>query len=356
MAKVITLGTNGLQEAEISGGEAVNIENLTADKTLTATDAPIQIYTITANRTVYLPTTGLTNGQKFEIWNNNAFDSIYSITIKQGSTEIYRLTSQSKIVLRWDGTKWIPIFDKNVSIGFGTSNNYNYGTGIGANASGNNNNGIGIGAGASGNNNNGTGIGADAYNNYNYGIGIGNYARNNYNYGTGIGANATSNSKQYNTIALGAYSVAERNRELVSTASENTTNKAQLTFQKFVEKDLASNSGAWQELFIDGTSARLTIIASSVYQFMIQINAIDKTTFDVKTWKVEGTIKRNNSNVTSIVGTVTKTIIAADAATTNWDVQVTANDTNEALKIEVKHNSANQVRFSLNVFATETRI
>jgi len=370
MAKVITLGTNGLQEAEISGGEAVNIENLTANKTLTATDAPIQIYTITANRTVYLPTTGLTNGQKFEIWNNNAFDSIYSITIKQGSTEIYHLTSQSKIVLRWDGTKWIPIFDKNVSIGFGTSNNYTYGIGIGyyannnytygigigANVYNNRDYGIGIGSNANYNYSNGTGIGADAYNNYNYGIGIGNYARNNYNYGTGIGANATSNSKQYNTIALGAYSVAERNRELVSTATANTTNKAQLTFQKFVEQDLASNSGAWQELFIDGTSARLTIIASSVYQFMIQINAIDKTTFDVKTWKVEGTIKRNNSNVTSIVGTVTKTIIAADAATTNWDVQVTADDTNEALKIEVKHNSANQVRFSLNVFATETRI
>ena len=356
MAKVITLGTNGLQEAEISGGEAVNIENLTADKTLTATDAPIQIYTITANRTVYLPTTGLTNGQKFEIWNNNAYNSIYFITIKQGTTEIYRLTSQSIIVLRWNGTKWIPIFDKNIAIGFSTNGNYNNGIGIGSYASSNNNYGTGIGAYASGNNNNGTGIGAYANNNYNYGIGIGYDAYGNNNYGTGIGTLATSNNKQHNTIALGAYSKAERNRELVSTATANTTNKAQLTFQKFVEQDLASNSGAWQELFIDGTSARLTIIASSVYQFMIQINAIDKTTFDVKTWKVEGTIKRNSSNVTSIVGSITKTIIAADAATTNWDVQVTANDTNEALKIEVKHNSANQVRFSLNVFATETRI
>jgi hypothetical protein len=119
---------------------------------------------------------------------------------------------------------------------------------------------------------------------------------------------------------------------------------------------LTSNSSAWQELFIDGTSARLTIIASSVYQFMIQINAIDKTTYDIKTWKVEGTIKRNGSNVTSIVGSVIKTIIAADTATTNWDVQVTADDTNEDLKIEVKHDSANSVRYSLNVFATETRI
>jgi hypothetical protein len=356
MAKVITLGTNGLQEADISGGEAVNIETLTADKTLTATDAPIQIYTTTASRIVYLPTTGLTSGQKFEIWNKNAYDSIYYITIKQGTTEIYHLTSQTKIELRWDTTNWIPVFNQNVAIGFNTDNNYTYGTGVGAFAKNNYSYGTGVGYYASNNNGAGTGVGYYANYNNNYGTGIGANASNNNYYGTGVGYFATSNSKQYNTIALGAFSKAERNRELVSTATSATTNKAQLTFQKFVEKDLASNSGAWQELFIDGSSARLTIIASSVYQFKIQINAIDKTTFDVKTWKVEGTIKRNGSNVTSIVGSVIQTIVAADAATTNWDIQVTADDTNEALKIEVKHDSANQVRYSLNVFATETRI
>jgi hypothetical protein len=370
MAKVITLGTNGLQEADISSGEAVNIQALTADKTLTATDAPIQIYTINNYITIYLPTTNLVAGQKFEIWNHNTYDSSYNITIKQGTTAIYYLTSQTKIALRWDGANWIPAFNNNVAIGFGASSNYSYGTGIGNNASNNysygvgvgnnaNNNhdyGVGVGNGASNNNNSGTGVGYSASSNYNGGTGVGYGANNNSNYGTGIGVVATSNNKQYNTIALGAFTTVQRNRELVSTATQSQTNKAQLTFQKFVEKDLASNSGAWQELFIDGSSARLTIIASSVYQFMIQINAIDKTTFDVKTWKVEGTIKRNGSNVTSIVGSVIKTIIAADTATTNWDVQVTADDTNEDLKIEVKHDSANSVRYSLNVFATETRI
>jgi hypothetical protein len=412
MAKVITLGTNGLQETDVGGGEAVNIEALSADKTLTATDAPIQIYTITTNRIVNLPTTNLVSGQKFEIWNKNAYTDSYYITIKQGTTTIYQLTSQTKIELRWDTANWIPVFNNNVSIGFSTYNNYNYGTGIGAytynnynygtgigmytntnysygtgigayaysnynygtgigyNANGNHDYGVGVGNGANNNNSYGTGVGNGANNNHDYGIGVGYTAANNNNsgtgvgtyaiynsfYGTGIGYSATSNSKQYNTIALGAYSTAQRNRELVSTATQSTINKAQLTFQKFVEKDLASNSGAWQELFIDGTSARLTIIASSVYQFMIQINAIDKTNFNVKTWKVEGTIKRDGSNVTSIVGSVIKTIIAADVATANWDVQVTADDTNEDLKIEVKHDSANQVRYSLNVFATETRI
>ena len=129
-----------------------------------------------------------------------------------------------------------------------------------------------------------------------------------------------------------------------------------MTIQKFVEKDLATNSEAFQELFINGSSARLTIIASSVYHFRIQINAIDKTNFDVKTWDVVGAIKRDASNVTSLVSAVTKTVTSESAGASAWDVQVTANDTSESLKIEVKHNSANQVRFSLNIFATETRI
>ncbi|RME19375.1 MAG: hypothetical protein D6799_01400, partial [Bacteroidetes bacterium] len=94
---------------------------------------------------------------------------------------------------------------------------------------------------------------------------------------------------------------------------------------------------------------------SSVYHFLIQINAIDKVNFAVKTWKIEGAIKRDNANNTTLVGSTT-TVTSADTGTTNWDVRVTANDTNEALKIEVKHDSANQVRFSLNIFATETRV
>jgi hypothetical protein len=109
-------------------------------------------------------------------------------------------------------------------------------------------------------------------------------------------------------------------------------------------------------LFIDGSSERLTIIASSVYQFLIQINAIDKTNFTCKTWEIKGAIKRNASNTTTLVGTPTKTVTGSDAGTTNWDVQVSADDTNETLKIQVKHDSANQVRFSLNIFATETRV
>jgi hypothetical protein len=286
------------------------------------------MYTCSANRNVYLPTTGLTAGQKFVIWNKNAYNSSYYLIIRTTSQTFYHLDPQCKIELRWDGSIWVSEWSQNVSIGLSAIRN----------------------------NTSGVGIGPNAYNNYSFGVGLGNSACYNYNQGVSVGSISSSNAKQYNTVAIGAQSYAERNREIVSTASLNLPNKAQLTIQKYVEKDLSSNSGAWQELFIDGSSARLTIVASSVYQFLLQINAIDKTNFTCKTWEIKGAIKRNNSNNTTLVGTPTKTVTGADSGTTNWDVQVSADDTNEALKIEVKHDSANQVRFSLNIFATETRV
>jgi len=345
MAKVLTWSDTNktITEQDIAtGGEAVNIENLTADKYLTANDAPIQMYTCSENRNVYLPTTGLSAGQKFVIWNKNNAASNYYLSIRTTSTVFYYLNSQCKIELRWDGTNWVVEWGENISIGKEAYNNYTQGVGVGAYAKNNYLSGVGIGAGSQ--------------DNYGYGIGIGWYATYCQWYAVGIGALSTANSKQHNTVAIGARSIAQRNREIVSTATTSISNKAQLTIQKFVEKDLASDSGAWQELFIDGSSARLTIVVSSVYQFLIQINAIDKTNYSCKTWEVKGAIKRDASINTSLVGTPTKTVTGADTGTTNWDVQVSADDTNEALKIEVKHDSSNQVRFSLNIFATETRV
>ncbi len=86
------------------GGEAVNIENLTANKYLTASDASIQMYTSSANRNVYLPTSGVTTGQKFEIWNLNAYNSNVQFAIYHGSNLLYRINSRTKYEFRWDGS------------------------------------------------------------------------------------------------------------------------------------------------------------------------------------------------------------------------------------------------------------
>lgn len=243
-----------------------------------------------------------------------------------------------------------------IGIGEGTIDNNDLGIGIGFGSSLNYQYGIGIGAGANNNYESGIGIGNAALENYTEGVGIGIEAGQNYLGGVGIGAAASSNTLGYGTVAIGAYSIAQRQNEFVTTATNNLTNKAQSIIQKFRNKSLASNGGVNQELYTDASSARLTIFASSIYHFRIQINAIEATTFICKTWEVVGAIKRNASNTTSIVGTPIYTVTSEDTGTTSWDVTVDADDTNEALRILVKHNATNNVTFSATVWATETRL
>lgn len=257
-----------------------------------------------------------------------------------------------------------------IGIGNGSYGNFNYGIGIGADVYSNSYSGIGIGRNAYGNSYEGIGIGRLSYNNYSYGVGIGSYSSTNYawgvgigyysynNYysGVGVGRDTTSNTKGDGTVAIGSYSKAERQNEFVTTATSNTTNKAQSIIQKFREKSLASSGGIYQELFTDASSGRLTVFESSLYQFRFQINAIETSTFVCKTWEVIGAIKRNASNTTSIVGTPVYTITSEELSSKNWDVLVDADDTNESLRLRVKHDALNNVIFSATIWATETRI
>jgi hypothetical protein len=248
----------------------------------------------------------------------------------------------------------------NINGGIGIGNecidNYDFGIGIGYQSGLNYQYGVGIGSGANNNYESGIGIGNAALENYTEGVGIGIEAGQNYLGGVGIGAGASSNGLGYGTIAMGAYSIAQRQNEFVTTATNSTANKAQSIIQKFRNISLASSGGVNQEIYTDASSARVTIQPSSVYQFRIQINAIQSTSVICKTWEVVGAIKRNASNTTSMIGTPIYTVTSEDSGTTNWDVTVDADDTNEALRILVKHDAINNVTFSATVWATETRL
>ena len=379
----------------------MNVETLSAHKTLTINDKPIQILNPNGTtRNITLPTTGTPNGFKFEIWNSGTFNS--SAYLYVNST--HKVDGKSTVVLRYDSSTstYIKDYMSNISIGESSDTNYGYGVGIGYYARNNYTGGVGIGASADTNYNYGVGIGqaaginrdygvgvgayagsnreygvgvgysaasnylygvgigSEAMNNYNYGVGIGNLSYSNYNYGVGVGYSTTSNSKGVGTVVIGAHTMAQRQNEFVTTGTNNDTNKAQSIIQKFRNKALATAAGAFQEIFTDASSGRLTILASSIYHFRIQVNAIEATGFKCKAWEITGAIKRNSASSTTMVGGLTATptysITAEDSGSTNWDVKVTADDTNEALKIEVKHDSANNVTFSATVWATETRL
>jgi hypothetical protein len=248
-------------------------------------------------------------------------------------------------------------YDYGVGVGINAYDNYLAGVGVGQDARTNYSSGVGVGNNARNNYSGGVGIGSLAYDNYTYGVGVGFASLSNNNYAVGIGAYTNGNLKGTGTVTIGAYSTAQRQNEFVTTATNGGTNKAQSIIQKFRNVSLASSGGIWQEIFTDASSARLTILASSVYHYRIQINAIGATGFLCKTWEITGAIKRDASNNTTMVGGApTYLITSEDTSTGNWDVRVTADNTNEALEIEVKHDYANNVTFSATVWATETRL
>ena len=67
---------------------------------------------------------------------------------------------------------------------------------------------------------------------------------------------------------------------------------------------------------------------------------------NTKAWTLEGAIKRGAGvGTTAIVGTVTTTIVAADAGASTWTVTATADTTNGGLAITVTGQASTTIRW-----------
>ena len=66
-------------------------------------------------------------------------------------------------------------------------------------------------------------------------------------------------------------------------------------------------------------------------------------------YKIEGGLKRDESNNTALVGTPTVTVIAEDTDAIPWSVDCVADDTNEALAIRVTGEAATNIRWVAKV-------
>lgn len=380
------------------GGSSANVETLTADKTLTSADAKYQILSGTTYG-VYLPTTA-SAGDTFTIKNNNAYNTTTYFSIyNENPTVIDKLYALYRRSYVYDGSTWHALmFTENigmglgadgnytdgigigraaynnyasgvglgknaqsnytygVGVGYGTANNYSYGVGIGYNATYNRTSGIGIGHYSQFNESYGIGIGGYAQYNKNYSVGIGNYAEYNQSYSIGIGYYAKGNSKGEST-AIGSFSQVERKGEYIEGIDERASgNQAAHSKWKYY---IETTDGNTYEMYVRGISLnRMEILAKETVQFKIQLVAMDSTNYESKVWTVEGAIKRDASNNTSLVGSITKTVIAADSGTTNWDIYVTADNTNNALKVEVSEvdvATGKTIRWAATSYNTEVR-
>lgn len=102
------------------------------------------------------------------------------------------------------------------------------------------------------------------------------------------------------------------------------------------------------ELFIDGAGERMTIPTDTTWAFSIYIVA-RRTDADNESagWEVKGVIDRN-VNTTALVGTVATTTLGDDSSGA-WTVSVNADDTNEALRIQVTGQNSKTIRWVASV-------
>jgi hypothetical protein len=120
-----------------------------------------------------------------------------------------------------------------------------------------------------------------------------------------------------------------------------------------VKGDAQTNQVVWRiqttdataavEMFLDGASARYSIITDSTHAFEVLVVARrTDTDNESAAYKFTGCID-NNAGTTALVGSVTKTVIAEDVA--GWDCDIVADDTNDALKVQVTGAAASTVNW-----------
>ena len=218
-----------------------------------------------------------------------------------------------------------------IAIGFSTEA-FSYGTAVGRNAEA-----VDYGI-AIGNDSRGRG----------YGVGLGGSADGDYK-GVALGWQSRTNSKYY-SVALGYNTETKRTSEIAHCIDGS------------VIQDYNFSSAGWAiqtanatpvEMFLGETAnQRFTINPESAVNFVIRIVARDNVANEVASYKVEGLIKRDGAGNTVLVWS-NKTVQYEDDAT--WDVSVTADDTNEALKIEVTGDGTNPVRWAARIDEIENQ-
>ena len=109
-----------------------------------------------------------------------------------------------------------------------------------------------------------------------------------------------------------------------------------------------------------GVDRRLFVQVSRTYAFRIQVSARQTagaagTVGDSATWEVQGAIKRDGANNTVLIGvpTGTGTPLFSDAAAATWSIAVTADDTNESLKVNVTGEVSKTIHWLAAVYTAE---
>lgn len=157
-----------------------------------------------------------------------------------------------------------------------------------------------------------------------------------------IGGNSNVASTDY-AVSFGADANADHYAQSAQAAGKfSVDGDAQAS--DLVMRGITANSTP-TEIFLDGSSARLTIPSDTTWAFRMMIVARRADANDESAaYQLLGCIDRNSAAATTaLVGSVGKTVIAEDIA--GWDVNATADTTNGALILTVTGENAKTVNW-----------
>lgn len=238
-------------------------------------------------------------------------------------------TYNSYLDIEWDGTLWKEV-ERYDGIGWTA-------LGIAAHGEGKDNTASGRASHVEGENNEATAWGAHAEGRYCDADGNYSHAEGYVTQANAQGAHAEGASAQANALyshASGASSLANLYAGLAQAGGKfNAVGDAQ--FIRVVGRKLITMSDSWQSiLFLDGDDDLLTIPANTIFSFNALVAgaesglAAKKTTYQI----TRGDIWRDGANNT----TMRNATVGAVKQDASYDLQVIADDANEALQFQVK--------------------
>lgn len=160
----------------------------------------------------------------------------------------------------------------------------------------------------------------------------------------------------YGNVASGTYATVPGGRLGSAThygemtyASGAFANAGDAQTSTYVLRNTTSNNTP-TELFLDGATSRLTLATNRVLTFDILVVGVNTTNGNSGGYRLSGVIK-NITGTTSFVGTPNQIILGEDTA--SWDATVIADNTNDALVIQVTGAAGATIRWVATVRTVE---
>lgn len=157
-------------------------------------------------------------------------------------------------------------------------------------------------------------------------------------YSTIGGGKGNETTKEYSSIPGGLEAIADKYGQVAAASGRFASDgDAQGTIQMVARAEVAHSDANWHDLFLDGSSAKMTIGTDTVWTFDILLVGTTQGCVKSFGFHIRGVIKNDGGSTSLLNSTITTEF---DGDDTDFDAQVVADDTNDCLTIQVKDSTS----------------